>query len=519
MELFERIEIATAERKQAWPTPQEYNEALQNLSSCFADPELQAGVPSVDQLGLPRAVSGAFASVYKVKSGSKTFAVRCFLNNIRDVEQRYEAISNFIKSNNLPYTVSFEYQRRGVLIRGEWFPILKMEWIEGKTLEDFVEEHLFEPQTLTSLLNQFHKMCSGLRDAGVAHGDLQHGNILVTEHGALRLVDYDGMFVPALHGWSSNELGHRNYQHPGRDASHFGPYLDTFAKWSIHVSLLALCENPAFYRLCNAGSDCLLLRRSDYEDPALSQTVRNLLNSGSADLILAAKTFLWLIHSEPTTEFGLDQQIDNAELFASSKGLLSTNNEDSVATWWTSFLEKQALASGSLESEKVLFTHPLRRVLEKESRAPVPVQLQPKTQRTILTENLWISAFVGILLAGAGVFAVFAGFAVCFMLLLGRTEQVHLDSNSAELIATGRPAAGTITQMTSASSVQGAVWIVTYEYDVPTADGRVSRRKDKYVVPLDLWDSPEKGSVMTVLYFEENISIPYKYSRYVAVRY
>ena len=46
-----------------WPTPQEYNEAIQNPRSVFADAELQAGQPVLTPLGLPRPITGAFASV------------------------------------------------------------------------------------------------------------------------------------------------------------------------------------------------------------------------------------------------------------------------------------------------------------------------------------------------------------------------------------------------------------------------------------------------------------------------
>jgi hypothetical protein len=53
----------------------------------------------------------------------------------------------------------------------------------------------------------------------MAHADLQHGNVLLVPTGnalALRLIDYDGMYVPALAGQRSGELGHPAYQHPQR---------------------------------------------------------------------------------------------------------------------------------------------------------------------------------------------------------------------------------------------------------------------------------------------------------------
>lgn len=224
-----QLETEHAKLSKFWPTPQDYNEALQNLATCFADPELNEGAVELNALGLPRPNSGAFASVYKVTSGNKSYAVRCFLLNIRDMEERYRHISQFVMNDSLPHTVAFEFQKRGVLVRGQWFPILKMDWVEGRTLERYIEDNLEDSRKLSDVLRKFEEMCAALESEGVAHGDLQHGNILVTSDSELRLVDYDGMYVPSMAGLESNELGHRNYQHPRRSREHFGPFLDNFA--------------------------------------------------------------------------------------------------------------------------------------------------------------------------------------------------------------------------------------------------------------------------------------------------
>jgi len=82
-----------------------------------------------------------------------------------------------------------------------------------------------------------------MRFAGIAHGDLQHGNIIMCNH-ELRLVDYDGMYVPAMKNFMASELGHPNYQHPARAPHHFGPYLDNFSAWVIYASIKALQVDP-----------------------------------------------------------------------------------------------------------------------------------------------------------------------------------------------------------------------------------------------------------------------------------
>jgi len=76
-----------------------------------------------------------------------------------------------------------------------------------------------------------------LKQAGIAHGDWQHANILIVREDGkqrLRLVDYDGMFVPPLQGKSCPELGHANYQHPNRKGADFNLTLDHFSSVLIY---------------------------------------------------------------------------------------------------------------------------------------------------------------------------------------------------------------------------------------------------------------------------------------------
>lgn len=261
----------------SWPTPQDYNEALQTPEISFADPELQRATAECDVLGLPRPTCGALASVYKMECEERFCAVRCFFRGISDQQKRYSIISEFVCNDDLPYTVDFEYQERGIRIGSNWFPILKMDWVEGQTLERFVHNNFSDRKKMEALIEQFCLMCKDLKNAGIAHGDLQHGNILINPDGELRLVDYDGMFVPGMKGWTSNEIGHRNYQHPGRTGNHFGPELDIFSIWAIFTCLEAISIDPDIYRRANGGDDCLLLRRSDFSNMDKSATVAQLL--------------------------------------------------------------------------------------------------------------------------------------------------------------------------------------------------------------------------------------------------
>jgi len=289
----------------AWPTPQDYNEAIQNPSTAFADSELRDGSPELTGLGLPRAITGGFASVYKVQCRMRTWAVRCFLRQFHDHEHRYAAISEHLTRVRPAYTVGFTFLRDGIRVRGQWYPILKMEWVQGEPLNCFIERHLGNRSSLLDLAKCWFEMVTALRQASIAHGDLQHGNVLVVD-GQLRLIDYDGMYVPALLGQSSHEVGHRNYQHPLRTESDFGPYLDNFSAWVVFVSLISLANDPGLWRQFRCGDECLLFRRRDFEKPEASDVLRALERHPNQEIRSVAAVFRRLLNFDPRDVPSLD---------------------------------------------------------------------------------------------------------------------------------------------------------------------------------------------------------------------
>ena len=274
-----------------WPTMTDYQDALQTPGLSFADPELKRGVPVTDRFGLPKPVTGGFASVYQVNSGGRKWAVRCFLRYHQDTAQRYASIGRYLRESHLPYMASFQFLEQGIKIRNQWYPVLKMEWVEGETLNVYVEKNRRNPEALRRLADQFVRMTKDLRQAGIAHGDLQHGNVLVVG-GNLKLVDYDGMFVPALSGMPSHEVGHPNYQHPKRNEADFGPYLDNFSEWVIHVSLLALSVRPDLWDLAGAGDEQLLFSRRDFADPGSSRVLKALADTQDEGIRQLASAFM-----------------------------------------------------------------------------------------------------------------------------------------------------------------------------------------------------------------------------------
>ena len=257
-----------------------YQAAVQHPSTAFADPQLRAATAATGQLGLPRAVAGNFAVTYQLRSGQQQWAVRCFHREVADRAPRYAAISRALAQLRSGPLVPIEYVDPGVRVGQAWYPITKMAWIEGYPLNRAVEASLSRPSTLRDFERRFVNLVAELRQLGVAHGDLQHGNILVEPSGSLRLVDYDGMFVPALRGRPASECGDPNYQHPRR-GTQFDADLDRFAALVIVLALRALAAAPRLWHTYNTG-DNLLFTRADFGDPVRSALFGEL--SGIADV-------------------------------------------------------------------------------------------------------------------------------------------------------------------------------------------------------------------------------------------
>ncbi len=268
----------------AWPGITDFSEAVQNPQLCFKGADLESGTVSVNRRGMPMVYSGAFACVYPISVGGQTFAVRCFTREVKDQQYRYNQLSDYLINALPPSFVHFQYQESGISLRGDWYPIVRMEWVDGESLSSFVASNLNDPDALRRVAAQWRGgPAASLRGLGIAHNDLQHGNVMVQADGRIRLVDYDGMFLPQFRGEKSPELGHKNYQHPLRKAEDYDAYVDNFPVLIIYLSLLALASDSGLWSFFN--DDNLIFTRSDYADPANSPLFDRL--KGSSDQAVA----------------------------------------------------------------------------------------------------------------------------------------------------------------------------------------------------------------------------------------
>jgi hypothetical protein len=170
----------------------------------------------------------------------------------------------------LPCMVDFQYLDGAIRATGQWYPVLKMDWVEGFTLNEFVRRTLDDRQELRKLSQAWISLARYFQEGKLAHGDLQHANVLLVPGQTLsiKLVDYDGMFVPALAHQPSGEVGHPAYQHPQRSREGvFSADIDRFPLLVIYCAIRALISGGRGLWERYDNGDNLLFREQDLLSP------------------------------------------------------------------------------------------------------------------------------------------------------------------------------------------------------------------------------------------------------------
>ena len=253
-----------------YPLISEYIESIKHSEDNFN--VLSTLRPVYDEAGEIVMSSGNFAVVFKMKdeSSGKLYAVKCFLKEQEGRDIAYQQITDELEYASSNYLCSIKYFQKELFVDSTVssdteFPVLLMDWVEGVTLDKYVHQHISDKYALQLITYQFCRMAAWLMSQTFAHGDLKPDNILVTEDGALVLVDYDGMYVPAMQGQKARELGSPDYRHPLRTEDCFNEHIDDFPLALIGMSLKAIALDTSLLQN-NAKSDSLLFSESDFQD-------------------------------------------------------------------------------------------------------------------------------------------------------------------------------------------------------------------------------------------------------------
>ena len=257
-----------------YPLISEYLAAIQDAHDNLD--KLNHLVPVLDKHGEPYRSSGAFAVVFKMKDEltGKCYALKCFTEDQEGRAEAYRQIAEELEFVDSPYITSVKYLEKELFIdsncENDEFPVLLMDWIEGETMETYIAENYTDSYEMSMLCYRFCKMAAWLRSQSFAHGDIKPDNIIVRPDGTLTLVDYDGMFVPAMKGQKSPTIGTKDFSHPLRTIDDFDETIDDFSLASIALSLKAISLDSSLLQSYGA-SDRLLFSATDYLDLSKSK--------------------------------------------------------------------------------------------------------------------------------------------------------------------------------------------------------------------------------------------------------
>ena len=276
-----------------YPLISEYVRAIQDASNNLD--ELAHLVPVLDDHGEPYRSSGAFAVVFKMKDEQtgKCYALKCFTEEQEGRAEAYRQIADELEFVDSSYITSVKYLDKEIFVDSsceeDEFPVLLMDWIDGETMENYIAENYQDNYTMAMLCYRFCKMAVWLRSQPFAHGDIKPDNIMVRPDGSLTLVDYDGMFVPAMKGQKSPTIGTKGFSHPLRTVDDFDETIDDFALASIALSLKAISLKPSLLDEYGAA-DRLLFSAEDYRELSKSKVLaalQELMNDEEVNTLLS----------------------------------------------------------------------------------------------------------------------------------------------------------------------------------------------------------------------------------------
>ena len=344
----------------AFPLISEYIEAIKSAEDNFE--ELSYLRPVLGDDGLLVMTSGNFAVVFKMEDvqNGKFYAVKCFTKEQEGRAEAYREIAKELKDILSPYLVSIRYLENELFVDTNQttkteFPVLLMDWVEGKTLDKYLRENLDDKYALEMLAYRFSQLAHWLIPQPFAHGDLKPDNILVREDGSLVLVDYVGMYVPAMKGQRARELGSPDFRHPQRIEDDFDEHIDDFPLVSILLSLNAINLKPSLIEEYGA-SDRLLFSERDYQNSTESSVfiaLNSLRNNAEIDFLLGV--FSHVLDNKSLSQYSFclikklktDRVIEKKESVRKCSHELKTNRviRDKKELFWNNSFELKEIIS------------------------------------------------------------------------------------------------------------------------------------------------------------------------------
>jgi len=272
-----------------WPASTDFSDAIQNPKVCFIHPKFSKTkiVPSKIRQGLPFSIEGSFAIVYKVSDGNQFYAVKCFTSPPHGFENQ-EKLTSFFHKNNLDFVIDYDTNVEIQTISGT-YPTLVSSWVKGKTLLEFLEDssqkNLLKSQAKI-LAKNFREIVDNMESLKMAHGDLSGKNIMIESNMRIKLIDYDGIYIPEFKNQDVKESGTKHFQHQSRldgKISLFDETMDRFSALVIYLSLLILSEKPNMFKIYHDESN-IIFNQKDLNDPDNSKIFNELSSISNPEI-------------------------------------------------------------------------------------------------------------------------------------------------------------------------------------------------------------------------------------------
>lgn len=329
--------------------------AVQNSSVCIKVDELKNGTP-LKEHGRLVCFAGNYGAVYNfLMPSGKQKALRIWTKDLTllpDLPHRSKIISEQFNNINSKYFSSFNYYERGILVNGNWYPLIVMDWEKGSTLKDYLEKNLYDKGKLIRLANSFGEMTRHLHERHISHGDLQHGNVLIDENGDIKLIDYDSIYLPNV-GFENKEeeiKGLPDYQHPCRMQNvYMTEKADYFSELIIYLSIRALAESPTLWEKYNVGNRdySLLFDVKDFSAIKSSDIYKDIKDLGKEfqDLLDVLEAYLKCSSIDELLPFDT-YLLENRITFTTSATKAVRNTQTITIEWNVPFEAEVSLKKG-----------------------------------------------------------------------------------------------------------------------------------------------------------------------------
>lgn len=270
--------------------------------------------------------AGSYAVVFKANDGFRQYAIRCFISSAEETVMRYRKISNYLKTISASWVTNFELIDDEIFVNDRLYPVLKMDWIDGQLINTYVSQILNNNHEISELQKEIAQVSKSLETNQVGHGDIQCGNILIVKDemglAKIKLIDYDGMYIPDFKNQPNLEKGRSEFQHPKRTQYDYNERMDRFPFWVMLTALEALKYDKSLWLEVMQGGfntlDNFLFTIEDFKTPYNSKLFNRLsqLNQPSLNYYLnklkafcssdiSAVTELELFDNHPTTTINI----------------------------------------------------------------------------------------------------------------------------------------------------------------------------------------------------------------------